>query len=406
MTINLLGRDLLVGSVLACACVAGAAPLRPPAVPLIAVDPFFSVWSPADKLADSPTEHWSGQAQPMSALLRVDGKTYRLMGAEPADVPALPQTSCTVLPLRTVCSFAGGAVEAELTFATPLMPENLDVFARPVTYVTLHVKTLDKQAHAVQFYYDVGGEMAVGEDAQRVVWQAEPVPGLAAARLGREQQPVLGHSGDRIRMDWGWFWLAAPEAGATLRGAAGVEARKGFSETGKLLPTAPQPPSVVKETRPVLALVRDLGTGKEAETHLLLAYDDIDSVMFFNRPLKAWWRRNGLSFADMLKSAEGDYASLMARMAAFDDELMKDLLRVGGSKYASLAALAYRQSFAACKLVADPNGQPLYFSKENASNGCMGTVEPRTVQPDRIASQCDHAVGVDPATEHTPATTM
>ena len=102
---------------LACAgavfvCAAGAAPLRPPSVPLVTVDPFFSVWSPADKLADAPTEHWSGQAQPMTALLRVDGKAYRLLGSEPADVLSLPQTSCTVLPLRTVCRFADAAVEA------------------------------------------------------------------------------------------------------------------------------------------------------------------------------------------------------------------------------------------------------------------------------------------------------
>jgi endonuclease/exonuclease/phosphatase family metal-dependent hydrolase len=349
--------------------------LRPPSVPLVSIDPFFSVWSPADKLSDAPTEHWSGQAQPMTALLRVDGRAYRLMGAEPADVPALPQTACTVLPLRTICRFADAAVEAELTFATPLMTDNLDVFSRPVTYVALRVKALDGQAHAVQFYYDVGGEIAVGDDTQRVVWQAEPVPGLAAMRLGREQQPVLGHSGDRIRVDWGWFWLAAPAGGVTLRAAAGVEARKGFAESGKLTESAPQMPAGVKAGRPVLALVRDLGSVHEAETHLLLAYDDVDSVMFFNRPLKAWWRRNGLSFADMLKSAESDTAALTARMTAFDDGLMKDLRRVGGESYAALAALAYRQSFAACKLVADPNGQPLYFSKENASNGCMGTVD-------------------------------
>ena len=355
--------------------IAGAAPLRPPAVPLVTVDPFFSVWSPADKLTDAPTMHWSEAGQPMTALLRVDGKAFRLMGTEPAEVPALPQVACTVFPLRTVYRFADAAVEAELTFATPLLPENLEVFARPVTYATLRVKALDGRAHALQFYYDVGGEIAVGDDGQRVVWQAETVPGLAAVRLGRDQQQVLSHSGDRIRVDWGWFWLAAPEAGASVRAVAGVEARKAFAATGKLSETAPQAPAVVKESRPALALMRDLGSVQAAETHVLLAYDDVDSVMFFNRPLKAWWRRNGLSFEDMLKSAESDYAGLTTRMEAFDAALMKDLAQVGGEPYAALAALAYRQSFAACKLVADGNGQPLFFSKENASNGCMGTVD-------------------------------
>ena len=356
-------------------CLAGAAPLRPPSVPLVSVDPFFSVWSPADRLSDAPSAHWSGQPQPLTALLRVDGRAFRLLGADPAELPALPQTSCTVFPLRTVCRFAGESVEAELTFSTPLIPGRLDVFARPVTYVALSVKALDGKAHALQFYFDAGGEIAVGSDDQSVVFQAERAPGLAAVRMGRDQQPVLGRSGDRVRVDWGWFWLAAPEAGATVRAAAGPEARAGFAASGKLPEAAPPTPAVVKDTRPVVALARDFGAVREAACHLLLAYDDVDAVMFFNRPLKAWWRRSGLAFADMLGAAERDYAGLAAEMAAFDDELLADLKRVGGERYAALAALAYRQSFAACKLVADPNGQPLYFSKENASNGCMGTVD-------------------------------
>src|SRR5262249_52517687 len=63
------------------------------------------------------------------------------------------------------------------------------------------------------------------------------------------------------------------------------------------------------------------------------------------------------------------------RCQAFDEELMADLARVGGVQYARIAALAYRQCFAANKLAADANGQPLLFPKENFSNGCIATVD-------------------------------
>ena len=54
--------------------------LRLPSVPLLVNDPYFSFWSPFDKLTDGTTRHWTDQEKPIDGLLRVDGKNYRWMG--------------------------------------------------------------------------------------------------------------------------------------------------------------------------------------------------------------------------------------------------------------------------------------------------------------------------------------
>ena len=51
----------------------------------------------------------------------------------------------------------------------------------------------------------------------------------------------------------------------------------------------------------------------------------------------------------------------LERAARFDDELMADLRQAGGEKYARLAVLAYRQTLAAHKLVADADGTAMYL---------------------------------------------
>ena len=68
-------------------------------------------------------------------------------------------------------------------------------------------------------------------------------------------------------------------------------------------------------------------------------------------------------------------ASVRERCDAYDSHLLAEAERVGGAQYASLVALAYRQAISACKLVAAPDGRPFFFSKENFSNACMGTVD-------------------------------
>jgi hypothetical protein len=357
------------------------APFRPPAVPLVTHDPYFSVWSMSDRLADDRTRHWTGAPHGMVGMVNIDKRAYRIMGQSHNPLPEpMRQTALEVTPTRTVYRFEDGGVALALTFMSPLLPEDLEVMSRPVTYLTWEARSIDGREHSVALYFDCTAELAVNTADQKVNWARADVGNLEVLSTGTQQQPVLEKFGDDLRIDWGRLYVAVPPAGGASKVIAWNQAaRRAFNERGVLPDTDDlEQPRAVKDQMPALAVLFSLGRIKPETTvsrHLLLAYDDLYSVEYFNRRLRPYWRRTGAGAADLLKAAERDYVSLKERCEKFDAELLADLRAAGGEEYARVAALAFRQTVAAHKLVADWDGTPLFFSKENFSNGSIDTVD-------------------------------
>ncbi|MGH9431565.1 MAG: DUF5127 domain-containing protein, partial [Terriglobia bacterium] len=352
---------------------------RPPAVPLATSDPYFSIWSFGNRLTDDSTRHWTGVEQSLESMVRVDGKPYRVMGAEPREIRAMTQVSLRVLPTRTLYDFHAAGVRVSLTFMTPLLADDLDVLSRPVTYLTWEVQATDGKSHSVSIYFASSAELVVNTTDEQVVWSRPHVRGLTALRMGTESQPVLKKSGDNVRIDWGYLYVAAPRHPRVHRVVAGAgAARQAFASRGALPAKDDlQMPRAARDHAPVMAFTFDLKRvgARPVSRHLILAYDEIYSIEYFHQRLRPYWRRNGADAADLLRKAEYGYGPLETKCKAFDQELEADLARVGGPRYAQLAELAYRQSLAAQKLVAGPKGEPFFFPKENFSNGCIGTVD-------------------------------
>jgi hypothetical protein len=351
--------------------------LRPPAVPLVACDPYFSIWSMADRLTDDVTRHWTGTPHALGGLVRIDGKSFRLIGNQPAQVPPMEQTSLRVLPTRTIYEFQAGGVRIRLTFMTPALARDLELLARPVTYLTWTARSLDGQPHSVSLYFDASAQIVVNTPEQEVVASRYQLGKLTVLRAGSQEQPILKKAGDNLRIDWGYLYLVAPPAPDVQQviGSRRVT-MNAFAENRPMADAddlgTPQPSGGL-----VLAYQFDLGqvASEPVSRYLVLAYDDLYSIEYLYRRLRPYWRRNGATAGDLLHDSLRDYDSLNTQCARFDEELMADMRRVGGEEYAALGTLAYRQALAAQKLAANYDGTPLYFEKETFSGAAVSTVD-------------------------------
>jgi hypothetical protein len=290
------------------------------------------------------------------------------------------QKSVNLQPTQTYYTFECGPVQLDLIFTSPLLTNNLYLLSRPVNYVTYQFKSLDTKKHDVQVYFETTPEWAVNTISQSVTSERFIENNLTFLKTGTIEQPVLAKKGDDLRIDWGNFYLATRND-KTISVSVGESSglKNEFVKNGRLSNTIDKSlPEKMYKKMTSLSYVKDLGkvgTGYVSD-YLMIGYDDIFSIQYFGDNLPAYWTKAGtVDIKQAFKMAANDYSAIMNQCASFDKEMFADALKAGGKRYAELCALTYRQSIAAHKLVTGKDGELLFLSKENFSNGCIGTVD-------------------------------
>ena len=334
--------------------------MRAPSYPLITIAPNLSVWSPANRLTDVNTEHWTASPLKIYGVATIDGADYRIIGnPEGNTMPPMTQVKADVSAFTTTYIFEEAGVRLTLRFTSPLLPDDLYLLSRPVSFLEITQKDLDGRSHRVSVRISASEELCMNLRGDGAV-DCEVLsltPTLASVKMGLAEQKMLERSGDDLRIEWGYFYLSVDG------GKVGVTTADYTVGEGEDAKTATET-FVFAET--------EIGASPALFS---FAYDDVKSIEYFHEQLPAYWNRNGAKIADEIVVAHRDYSAVMARCREFGDRMFADAVRAGGEKYAELLELALRQTLAAHKLVVDTNGELLYISKECFSNGCAATVD-------------------------------
>ncbi|MBR5282098.1 MAG: DUF4965 domain-containing protein [Alistipes sp.] len=298
----------------------------------------------------------------------VDFGLYRTDDTEKRLVQTAVQSSAEVQATRTIYTFTCGEVDLRLTFMAPAMLEDLNLVSRPVNYMTYEVASNDGAEHDVEIYFEAGPQWARHADSQKSICETLTDDRFAYAKVGTVEQPVLQKFGDNVRIDWGYFYLAGDKAKYTTASGDPFAIRSEFIDAG----------TISSNKGEYLALTANIGKvgTKAVSDYIMVGYDDLYSILYYGEKVRPYWNRKGdSSIEQQFALAADEYPSLVKRCEKFDAKLMANATEAGGKEYAELCALAYRQSIAAHKLIESPAGELAWISKENFSNGCLGTVD-------------------------------
>ncbi len=320
--------------------------MRPPSVPLITIDPYFSVWSPCDNLYDEDCEHWTGSPNKIKGIVAIDNEEYRFMGD--GNINCISQTKFDMSALITQYTFKNDKIELNLDFYTPLFPDDLYRLSRPVSYLNIKYKSIDKLNHDVSVKISVSEEICVNKKGDKPVF-AELVShsSMKSAKMGCKDQDILSRSGDDIRIDWGYFYLSVSENNNVS----------------------------ICESDNDIFVSANINLKENVSETVLFSYDDIYSLNYFGTKVPAFWKKSNDSIINAIEEAYSEREAIFDKCVSVGEKLYKEASDFGGDEYAELLSLAFRQVIAAHKIATDNDGEVIFISKECFSNGCAATVD-------------------------------
>lgn len=313
---------------------------RAASIPLIMHDPYFSIWSSSDHLYDADTVHWTGKRQQIRGYLTVDKTVYCFMGDKEFH-QILPQISLDVTATATTYTFENDKVRLCCRFTSPLILSDPLLVSRPCTYIDFMVEK--KNADNVKLDFIVSADLVRQEKDEVAGFAGTFKQDFSYASMGRMRQQPLGSSGDHTTIDWGYVYLAGNDK-STITYDAANEA------------------------------IRCQAADLNGQTTLILAYDDLASINYFGEWRKAYWTTRYKTILEAISAAFADQKKVCKQASEIDCEIEAKAKKIGGDEYAFLCAMSYRHAIAAHKLITEDKNL-IFLSKENDSNGCIGTVD-------------------------------
>ncbi|CZT46899.1 probable glutaminase GtaA [Rhynchosporium secalis] len=360
-------------------------PARPPAIPLAVKSPYLNLLQFGGSngengvyLAGQWSQFWAGQIAAWTGMIKVDGTTYTWMG-NPGPQSVI-QTAFEYTSTKSVFIMnVGGKIQMNITFLSPVTPEDLKRQSLIFSYLDVGVHSLDGAAHDVKLYTDISAEWVAGDHSAVAQWDYDTtIDDIAYHRVYRQTQLEFSETADQA--DWGnWYWATKKTDKLTYQSGSDVDVRGAFQSNGKLADTKDTNYRPINQAYPVFGFSVDLGfVTRFVNTLYTIGLTQEQAIQFEGAsgvvPLASLWTSFFTSETDALSFFYNDYSTATSTALSLDNKIATDSVAAGGQDYLTITSLSTRQALAGTQLVGNSTKQ-YFFLKEISSDGNTQTVD-------------------------------
>ncbi|EGF98815.1 uncharacterized protein MELLADRAFT_50868 [Melampsora larici-populina 98AG31] len=333
-----------------------------------------TLFSTDKDLSEMSPKFWTGSHIGWTGLIRVDGVVSNWMG-NLTNWQAANNTEflLTASSSNFTYQVANSTIELQVSFLSPITPNDLFRQSLPLSYLTISVKSLDGLPHQVELYTDFNGLWCTDSESEVIEWKDHSKLTQQTIEVYLRDQREYVESDDRILHGSVWYSTLGPQ-GSKITRSLGLDrdlTREIFSNTGELENTLNQTYRAIRsqhqngtQDEPTFAFAHNLGKIK-AQTSIedrtviysighvrepLVQYMTKGDKIIGLQPL---WKTRFNSPIDLVNFHIKDYHQSRTLSEAWDTQLDQDATRIESQDYADMLKISTRQIFMALEIVWD-----------------------------------------------------
>ncbi|KAF7325134.1 hypothetical protein MKEN_00557000 [Mycena kentingensis (nom. inval.)] len=352
--------------------------LRPAAVPLAVHSPTFNTWLETRAGGDPMREYpfaWNHKHHlGWAGYIKVDGTPYHWIGTPNGTAATLLDIGIT--PTRTILSVDAGPMRVNVTFLTPIEPDDWVRQSMPFTYVYVEGASTDGLKHSVQLWQDTSGEWVTESWDTQIEWST-PTTNHSIYHKVSPVAPVstfadISEDGTHIHA------IAVGNARVRTASPAGNDQslRPQFRDDndGSLvvsdIPSQNSGPvrgdAAGGSKYVVFGHQLDLGTTSSIsaqDAFWVLGHVRDPVLTMLGEQRRAYFWRQYATLDDVVDSVVQDFPNVRHSALLLDQKILADANRIS-PEYAELVSLAARQALAGVEITIGSGSEVLSFTKD------------------------------------------